>query len=323
MTRSLLRNRWWIGVIILGLSGIGFSSVAQGAQSSRSPIWMQRMPGKRYVYKQVGTRSLYLWVLQPAEKYPRPRPAVVFFHGGGWVAGTPAQFIHQAEYLTSRGLVSVLVQYRLLDRKQRRKTPPLVCIQDAKSAMRWVRKHAKELGVDPNRIAAAGGSAGGHLAAAVSMLPDLDDPKDDLQISCKAQAQILFNPAVDGRFGEKYQKFSPFYNVRPDTPPTIIFHGTADRIVPVQIIREFQRKLEKAGVRCECHFYEGMPHGFFNYGRYGNRYYLLTMRATDRFLASLGWLQGPPTLPAPAPNPSARPPRSSQTSGSKTDLPSS
>lgn len=134
--------------------------------------------GEEYTYKTVGKRALKLYVTRPAGwKASDSRPAIVFFHGGGWVGGAPGQFTEHAKYFASRGMVAVQVQYRLLDRK--RADPPTTCVQDAKSAMRWVRSHAEKLGVDPNRIASAGGSAGGHLAAFVGMVDGMDDPQDD------------------------------------------------------------------------------------------------------------------------------------------------
>ncbi len=96
------------------------------------------------------------------------RSAIVFFFGGGWVGGTPEQFRKQSQYFASRGLVGIRVEYRTMPKDG--KGPPTVCCADAKSAMRYVRSHAAELGIDPQRIAASGGSAGGHLAAFTSMV---------------------------------------------------------------------------------------------------------------------------------------------------------
>jgi acetyl esterase/lipase len=262
--------------------------------------------GEPHVYKTVGDRKLTLYVTRPENWKPQDRrPAVVFFHGGGWVGGWPGQFTEHAGYLASRGLVAVQVEYRLLDRNSN--DPPTVCVQDAKSAMRWVRGRAGELGVDPDRIASAGGSAGGHLAAAVGMIDALDDPQDDLEVSAKSNAMLLFNPVFDNgpggwghqRVGQRYREFSPLHNVSEDDPPAVVFLGSADNLIPVETARRFERAMEEAGNRCETHIYEGQPHGFFNHGKGGNRWYYETVTAADRFLASLGWLSGPPTLQKP------------------------
>jgi acetyl esterase/lipase len=230
----------------------------------------------------------------------------VFFFGGGWVQGAPTQFNEHSLYFASRGLVCIQAEYRLVDRAN--PAPPLVCVYDARSALRWVRSHAAELGVDPKRIAAGGGSAGGHLAAHAGMVDALDDPSDDPIISPKANALLLFNPVLDngpGGFGtkaigERYPEFSPAHNVSPDDPPMILFLGSQDKLIPVATVERLKSNMEKAGVRCELRIYEGQGHGFFNAKGGGGKYYALTVREADRFLASLGWLKGEPTLAAPA-----------------------
>ena len=235
---------------------------------------------------------------------------MVFFHGGGWVGGKPVQFAQHSEYLATRGLVCLQVEYRLIAKGDQ--GPPIDCVHDAKSAMRWVRSHAAELGIDPNRIGAGGGSAGGHLAAFVGMVEGLDDPQDDVKISPKANALVLFNPVFDNgpdqgwgyaRVGERFKEFSPAHNISADDPPAIIFLGTKDKLIPVVVVERFKAGMEKAGVRCEAIFYEGQGHGFFNPGKGGQtQFYEETLLATDKFLASLGWVKGEPTLqklPAP------------------------
>ncbi|MCA9072645.1 MAG: dienelactone hydrolase family protein, partial [Planctomycetaceae bacterium] len=102
-----------------------------------------------------------------------------------------------------------------------------------------------------------------------------------------------------GRVGERYQDFSPFHNVSKDDPPAIVFLGSADKLIPVKTAFDFQKSMKAAGLECEVKIFEGMPHGFFNYGRNGNKPYYETVVAADRFLASLGWLSGEPTLKAP------------------------
>lgn len=91
------------------------------------------------------------------------RPCIVFFHGGSRVAGSASQFYGYSKYLASRGMVAISAQYRT----RKYKAIPRDCVEDGREAVRYVRQHAAELGVDPDRIAAGGGSAGGHVAAAV------------------------------------------------------------------------------------------------------------------------------------------------------------
>ena len=262
--------------------------------------------GTPHVYKKAGQRELKLYVTAPDDRQPTDsRPAIVFFHGGGWVGGKPGQFTEHSKYLASRGMVAVQVEYRLLDR--RGTEPPTVCIEDAKSAMRWVRGHAVELGIDPDRIASGGGSAGGHLAAFVGMVDGLDATDDDRSISGKSNAMVLFNPVFDNgpdgwghqRVGKRYREFSPCHNVSADDPPAIVFLGSKDKLIPVQTAHDFKTAMENEGNRCEVMIFEGKPHGFFNHGRDGNKPYYETMLATDKFLASLGCISGPATLEKP------------------------
>ena len=252
------------------------------------------------VYKKAGDRELRLFIEKPAAwKATDRRPAVVFYFGGGWVGGSPTQFQPQSEYLATRGMVGIRVEYRVIPKGD--KGPPVVCCQDAKSAMRWVRTHAAELGIDPQRIAAAGGSAGGHLAAFASMVDGVDDPADDLKISPKANALVLFNPVFDNgpnggwgnaRVGDRFKEFSPAHNITSAAPPTVVFLGGKDDLISVKVLERFKDGMSKAGVRCDTHIYDGQPHGFFN----KDPYKTTTLIETDRFLASLGWLTGDPTL---------------------------
>lgn len=268
-------------------------------------VSLQAAEPATHIYKKAGDRPLKLTLVNPPGwKAEDKRPAMVFFHGGGWVGGGPTQFSQHSDYLATRGLVCIQVEYRLL-KGTAADTPPLVCVQDAKSAMRWVRGHAAELGIDPQRIGAGGGSAGGHLAAFVGMVEGLDDPQDDLAISPKANALALFNPVFDNgpdqgwgtaRVKDRYKEFSPAHNITSDDPPAIIFLGTEDKLIPVAVVERFKDGMVKAGVRCEALFYEGQGHGFFNAGKANNKFFHETLVATDRFLASLGWIQGEPTL---------------------------
>jgi len=251
------------------------------------------------VYKNVGNRELKLFVDKPsAWKATDQRPAIVFFFGGGWVGGTPAQFRKQSEYLATRGMVGIRVEYRTIPNGD--KGPPVVCCADAKSAMRYVRSHAAELGINPSRIAAAGGSAGGHLAAFTGLVNGLDDPHDDLAVSCKPNALVLFNPVFNNgpgqwgheRVGKHFLEFSPAHHITKEAPPTIVFLGDADKLIPVRVLQEFKAGMKNAAARCETHVYPNAGHGFFN----RDPYFTQTLTETDGFFASLGWLQGPATL---------------------------
>ena len=279
-----MKNRFWIRILLM-VALTGWLSAAE-----------------TLVYKNVDGRELKLSIEKPAAwKAVDRRPAIVFFFGGGWVGGSATQFLKQSEYLAQRGMVGVRVEYRTIPKGD--KGPPSVCCADAKSAMRYVRAHADELGIDPQRIAAAGGSAGGHLAAFTTMIEGQDAPDDDLKVSCKANALVLFNPVFNNgpgqygneRMGTDFLKFSPAHHVTAQTPPTIVFLGDSDKLIAVDVLRKFAAEMKKAGVRCETHIYENSGHGFFN----SEPHFSATLFEADTFLGSLGWLQGPPTLPNP------------------------
>lgn len=160
------------------------------------------------------------------------------------------------------------------------------------------------LGIAPKRLAAGGGSAGGQVAAAAGILTPLDEEGEDLSVSCRPDALVLFNPVFDngpGGYGHdrvksRWREFSPKHNIHSGAPPTIVFLGTEDSALPVASAEEYGRLMKEVGCRCDVHTYEGQPHGFFNYGDGSNKYYFETVRAADRFLASLGLLQGEPTI---------------------------
>jgi acetyl esterase len=250
---------------------------------------------QEHIYKTVGTTKLSLFVFAPAgQQRGARRAAIVFFSGGGWNNGNVKQFAKHSEYLAGRGMVAIVADYRV---RSRQGVTPFECVSDAKSAMRWVRTHADELGVDPQRIAAGGGSAGGHLAAATALIPILDEPHEDRKVSSQPNALILFNPALDlvnlnlGRsLGEKVKEISPMQHVRKGAPPTIIFHGTGDATVPFAQAEAFCAAMKQQGNRCELMSFADRAHGFFNYGRGDGADYKITLRATDEFLRSLKYL---------------------------------
>ena len=132
------------------------------------------------VYKEVDGPDLQLYFFSSKEQEQKPRPAIIFFFGGGWIKGSPAQFSQQALYFKSRGMTAVLADYRT---RESHGTTPLECVEDAMSAVRFLRKHAPELQINPNQIVASGGSAGGHLAAATATLKSLSDDSSESDVS--------------------------------------------------------------------------------------------------------------------------------------------
>jgi len=262
-------------------------------------------PDNVVVYKTIGEVELKLHIFNPdGHSVSAKRPAIVFFFGGGWVGGSPSQFFAHCDYLSSRGMVAVSAEYRV---KNKHKTSPRECVEDGKSAVRWLRQNAASLGIDANRIAAGGGSAGGHVAAATGTVKGFERAEEDKSISSRPNALVLFNPVYDngpGGYGhdrvkDYWKKISPMHNISKSTPPTIVFLGTEDKLIPTATAEKYKKLMGEKGRRCDLHLYEGKGHGFFNY-RGDMKDYHQTVLETDKFLASLGYLKGLPTLKEPS-----------------------
>ena len=245
-------------------------------------------------YKQVDTTKLFIEAYYPDKiESSKEYSAMLFFFGGGWKSGNKNQFLNHAKYFSKKGVVCFLVDYRI---ENLHNTSPIESLKDAKSAIRFVRKNAAVFGIDPAKIIASGGSAGGHLAAASALIESHNDDADDLSISCVPNALVLFNPVIDNgpggigykRIGGNYKSFSPLHNIKKGAPPTIIFLGTDDKLIPVSTVKYFKHLMNKVGSKCELKLYEGQSHGFFNYNN--TKYYKTTVEETKQFLSSLNYL---------------------------------
>ena len=254
------------------------------------------------VYKQCEGEHLKLYLFMPAEKKLKVgRPAIVFFFGGGWVGGTPAQFKQHAAYLKSRGMIAVLADYRT---RKSHGTSPKECVADAKSAVRFLRVNANRFGIDPDQIVAAGGSAGGHIAAATATVTRFDETKEANTASSVPCAMILFNPVFNngpGQWGHKvvndyWRDISPAHNIQKGIPPVIVFLGDNDKLISVATAVDFRKKMTSVGAQSELHIYKGKGHGFFNFGRGGNQDFIDTVEKMDQFLVGLGILEGHCTI---------------------------
>ncbi|HCN76967.1 MAG TPA: hypothetical protein DIT13_07215 [Verrucomicrobiales bacterium] len=318
MTPQAIRSRVFLIPLLFFTSLRAADELPEPTISWKYP---PEMTGSRVeVYRTIGDVKLNAHIFEPEDHAKTDhRPAAVFFFGGGWKGGTPGQFLPQCLHLAKRGMVAISVDYRV---KSRHNVFPQDCVRDAKAAIRWVRANAERLGVDPDRIVAGGGSAGGHLAAATALLPGFEDDNNK-GVSSVPNAMLLFNPAVvlapvDGHpdllTAEKFadirercdgrpQEVSPYHFVRAGLPPSIIFHGTNDEAVSFPTVQLFQKVMSAAGNRCELKAYEGQPHGFFNPGRWkdaaGARaklHYYKTLAEVDAFLESLDYLTPAPIV---------------------------
>lgn len=224
------------------------------------------------------------------------RPTVVFFFGGGWVSGSPTQFYPFAQELAKHGMVGIAAQYRT---KKSHGTTPVECVKDGNSAIRYVRENAAELGVDPEKILAGGGSAGGHIALCTAIQGTPEEEGEDLGISSKPAALVLLNPVIDtgpkgfahasivAAMGDDWLQLSPIDCVGADMPPTLYQLGTEDHIIPVENSEAFKEKMLAAGVRCDVIYYEGQGHSFFN----KEPYLTQTKDQIVVFLTDLGYIQ--------------------------------
>jgi acetyl esterase len=229
---------------------------AQNAPAPNEPV--------AHVYETVNGREMKLYVFAPGQTDGGPRAALVAFHGGGWNAGDAEWTFSQAERFARLGMVGISVDYRLSDGKN---VTPLEAVADARESVRWIRRHASELGIYPNRIAVFGVSAGGHLAVATAMV---DDSVSKQEFSSVPNALLLYSPALDlgaDRYFQKLlgaradaKKISPDENVRPGFPPAIIFNGDADTMTPISGAQRFCDRMKRSGNRCELHVYKGLGH---------------------------------------------------------------
>ena len=286
---------------------------ALGNQSQAAPDAPHIEPTRVTTYKETAEGELKLHVFSPAAGTgDTPAPAIVFFFGGGWKSGRTQQFYEQAHFFAERGFVAFSAEYRV---KNQHKTSPFQCVEDGKSAVRWIREHAEELGVDPNRIVASGGSAGGHVAACTGVIEGFDAAGEDAGVGSLPNAMILFNPVLDttesgfeiGPVGrDRRDEISPSEHVRPGLPPTLIFHGTADKTVPFAHAERFTESMREAGNVCRLEAFEGKGHGFFNGSSFRKDSdgvdYERTMQASIGFLGELGFVPVGSVAATTAPN---------------------
>jgi len=206
---------------------------------------------EKILYKKTPQGDMYLYLLRPEKLASKSLPAIVYFTGGGWVGGNVDGQIPNAAWFRDQGIIGISADYRV---KSRHGTTPMECISDAKSAVRFVRSQAKELGIDSNRIIVAGGSAGGYIAACTA-IDGGDEPGEDLSVSSKANALVLHNPVLGEGFGKDFfdlhPEFSPILKVKAGWPPTILSNGTKDGTTPFEVAEKFTKLMKAAGNECE------------------------------------------------------------------------
>lgn len=252
-------------------------------------------PTRRVVYKKINGLELHLDVFEPEGlKINDKRSCFITIHGGGWVNGAPRRQYPFADHYAKLGMVGISIEYRLV--KPDSGTTVFDCVKDGRSAVRYVRAHAGDFGIDPGRIIVNGGSAGGHVAAGTALFDGVDETGDDTLVSSVPAAMVLFFPVIDtskegygnAKIGEHWQEISPLHRVRAGVPPAIIFHGTTDTVTPFKGARAFLDAMNKAGNRCELVAHEGGAHGYL---MRKHELYKEALNKSDEFLGSLGLLK--------------------------------
>lgn len=221
------------------------------------------------IYKKLLARDLHLHVFRTEDTEKGPAPCVLLIHGGGWGQGTPAKYYPIAEELKSMGYTVACLQYRLIRQEQEPDNTVFDAVADAQDAFQFLIANADSLEIDPRRIVLCGGSAGAHLAAGVAQFKHYGQSTVNPDI--KPVALIFFNPVIDTSvdgygnqsIGEKWEDISPLHKVKPGLPPTITFHGTADKTTPFKGAELFHQAMLKAGNESTLLPYENGDHGYY------------------------------------------------------------
>jgi len=301
-----------------------FCSPTRGerAMTIRDFAERDKRPVETAIYKQAGDQGLRLLVCKPDGWKPgKKHPAMVWIHGGGFTGGAPEAFFPHMKVSAARGAMAFGVQYRLMEssgyrsnknlsdeenrrRKQARSKafmagPSLTdCIADCEDAMRYIRGHAEELGVDRARVSVIGDSAGAYLAACLGTLSK-GDARPNAVIACSSISDLTtgFGPAYV-KPGEDAKALSPCFSIPGNAPPCLILHGANDWLKDEP--KRFCEALQGKGVDCEYTTYPTGKHAFIVYN------YSATLEEMSRalldmdaFLLKRGLLDGPTTIAMP------------------------
>ena len=231
---------------------------------------------KNIAYKKIDSISLQLDIYKQ-KNLKIPAPTIIFIHGGAWRSGKRQDYLPYLIDYARKGYVTATVSYRLM---KVAKFP--AAVQDVNCAVMWIKSHASEFGIDPDRIALFGGSAGGHLSLMagycgedtlfsrdcpmtvdnkVKAIVDFYGPADLTTPYAISTYQVkdFLNTTYD-QDPELYELASPRRYISSDDPPTLIFQGTIDSLVPVSQSDSLALWLDQAGVPYEYHRLKGWPH---------------------------------------------------------------
>ncbi|MCX6953552.1 MAG: alpha/beta hydrolase [Verrucomicrobia bacterium] len=250
----------------------GVAGAAETTKAVRPPETTPlTLPGaETHVFRELKPDALRLHVFKPKDwKAGDRRPALVWFFGGGWTRGTPANATGFAKWAADLGCVGVAPDYRVKDRFG---TSPLESVADARAAVRWVQDHAAELGVDPQRVVVGGNSAGGHVALWTAIAHKPPGSAEGEAPKFRPAALLLTSAVSDtskpkgytpGRFGDNAEALSPLHQLDAKMPPMLVFHGDADTTVPQAQSLALRDKLLATGNTVE---FISVPGGSHNFG---------------------------------------------------------
>jgi acetyl esterase len=277
-----------LGTLVSAAESAGKKTASPARERHVDTLIPSLKPARLVTYRRIGDRELKLHVFHPPQwRAADRRPAFVTIHGGGWTGGDATRMYPFADYFARQGMVGISVEYRLL--KPGNGVTVFDCVQDGRAAIRYVRAHAAELGIDPNRIVANGASAGGHVAVSAALFNTFDGTAENAAVAAEPNALVLFYPVIDtskegygnAKIGERWRELSPAHHVRPHLPPTLVFHGTGDTTTPFHGAQLFSEEMRKAGNRVELHVKEGGAHGYVMTER---EIYEDTLAKTEAFL---------------------------------------
>ena len=286
---------------LIGIALCGISVAAEKPMKAKGGLGADAPSGKPYIYKTSAGKERQMEIYFPPnhDAAKSQVPGLILFHGGSWSGGSLSQFRIACAYFASRGLVCATSEYQMLSKPDAAKLPAgetrkRVCVTDAKSAIRWFKQHASELGVDPQRIITGGGSAGGHISALATMNPGLNDPADSKAIDTRVVAYLWFNPAF-ATDDDQDAEIDILKQMKAELPPAIAFFGDKDPWKKGWDVAH--AKWKSLGTKTiELNIAPGQSHSFFNKGPWQT----VTLIAADKFLVKQGLLQGEPTKTMPA-----------------------
>ena len=282
----------WIGIFTHFKNNCKDTSLLGRVESSyMDALDLRKGPDEIKVFKEAGSVKLEAHIFYPKDyKKGRKCATYAFLHGGGWSIGMPEWGYANCKRYSAKGMLAVSFEYRLTDVHG---TSIIECVEDAKSAIKWLRKYADELGVDPDKIVAEGFSAGGHLVAAAALIDGFEGT-ENMDISSKPNALIMQSASYNfakskwfnGMTNGKPELVSPYQHLSKNMAPAIMFHSTNDYLVSINEFKEFVEKMKSLNNDFEHYIFEGVGH-FFRDKKAAEK----VVNLKEKFLISRGFLK--------------------------------